>query len=119
MGRMVRRARLPRWGAGIIAAISFPLVLVLAVCGCFVFVEWLFGLLPELDPDRASYYVAGLVYFFIPLTVPILLAYLVARFVYCAVRWKLVEYDGSWCTTCGYDLTGNVSGVCPECGEAV
>ena len=23
------------------------------------------------------------------------------------------------CVTCGYDLTGNVSGVCPECGAAV
>jgi hypothetical protein len=23
------------------------------------------------------------------------------------------------CLQCGYDLTGNVSGVCPECGEAV
>ena len=23
------------------------------------------------------------------------------------------------CTTCGYDLTGNVSGVCPECGLAL
>lgn len=23
------------------------------------------------------------------------------------------------CTSCGYDLTGNVSGVCPECGAAV
>ncbi len=22
------------------------------------------------------------------------------------------------CSTCGYDLTANVSGVCPECGEA-
>ena len=22
------------------------------------------------------------------------------------------------CLTCGYDLTGNVSGVCPECGNA-
>lgn len=22
------------------------------------------------------------------------------------------------CTNCGYDLTGNVSGVCPECGAA-
>ena len=21
------------------------------------------------------------------------------------------------CVACGYDLTGNVSGVCPECGE--
>ena len=24
-----------------------------------------------------------------------------------------------WCVKCGYDLTGNVSGVCPECGEPV
>ena len=23
------------------------------------------------------------------------------------------------CIRCGYNLTGNVSGVCPECGEAV
>ena len=24
-----------------------------------------------------------------------------------------------FCQTCAYDLTGNESGVCPECGEAV
>lgn len=23
------------------------------------------------------------------------------------------------CPSCGYDLTGNVSGVCPECGDVV
>ena len=23
------------------------------------------------------------------------------------------------CIKCGYDLTGNVSGVCPECGERI
>jgi hypothetical protein len=23
------------------------------------------------------------------------------------------------CVTCGYDLTGNTSGTCPECGTAV
>jgi predicted RNA-binding Zn-ribbon protein involved in translation (DUF1610 family) len=23
------------------------------------------------------------------------------------------------CQTCGYDLTGNVSGVCPECGKPI
>ena len=26
--------------------------------------------------------------------------------------------DRTHCHTCGYDLTGNVSGVCPECGQA-
>lgn len=25
-------------------------------------------------------------------------------------------YPSGFCQNCGYDLTGNVSGVCPECG---
>lgn len=24
--------------------------------------------------------------------------------------------DGNGCFECGYDLTGNLSGICPECG---
>jgi|GEM_PF-6121638 len=24
-----------------------------------------------------------------------------------------------FCAACGYDLRGNISGICPECGEAV
>jgi hypothetical protein len=27
--------------------------------------------------------------------------------------------DGGFCTRCGYDLTGNLSGTCPECGTRV
>ena len=27
--------------------------------------------------------------------------------------------DCPCCLTCGYNLTGNVSGVCPECGEKI
>jgi hypothetical protein len=27
--------------------------------------------------------------------------------------------DAPHCTSCGYNLTGNVSGVCPECGSPV
>ena len=26
---------------------------------------------------------------------------------------------GIYCTTCGYNLTGNVSGICPECGQPI
>ncbi len=29
---------------------------------------------------------------------------------------KLYELDPGFCGRCGYDLTGNISGVCPECG---
>ena len=27
--------------------------------------------------------------------------------------------DNRWCRNCGYDLTGNVSGKCPECGTVI
>ncbi len=33
-------------------------------------------------------------------------------------RARLVANQGR-CGACGYDLTGNVSGACPECGDAV
>ena len=32
---------------------------------------------------------------------------------------QVVFQTGSLCRSCGYDLTGNVSGVCPECGERI
>ncbi len=44
------------------------------------------------------------------------LAGLLAIKVFHRFAGKRVAYDGSWCLKCGYDLTGNVSGVCPECG---
>jgi predicted RNA-binding Zn-ribbon protein involved in translation (DUF1610 family) len=36
-------------------------------------------------------------------------------------RWRrrLSQSRRGLCNSCGYDLTGNVSGVCPECGNAV
>ena len=29
----------------------------------------------------------------------------------------VVLVDRTWCIGCGYDLTGNLSGTCPECGS--
>lgn len=29
---------------------------------------------------------------------------------------KKSEFPVGHCRTCGYNLTGNVSGICPECG---
>jgi hypothetical protein len=29
------------------------------------------------------------------------------------------EYPPGYCRACGYNLTGNVSGVCPECGTKI
>jgi len=47
--------------------------------------------------------------------------------VYFVVLWRVkrraeqVEFrqKNGLCINCGYDLRGNVSGVCPECGEQV
>jgi hypothetical protein len=38
--------------------------------------------------------------------------------------WLLIQIRvryrrGEQCTRCGYDLTGNLSGRCPECGERI
>jgi hypothetical protein len=30
-----------------------------------------------------------------------------------------IVYPPGHCRRCGYNLTGNLSGVCPECGEAI
>ncbi len=38
------------------------------------------------------------------------------------VIWALMEKrsdDTDSCTACGYNLTGNLSGVCPECGTRI
>lgn len=34
-------------------------------------------------------------------------------------QWRKRASQPGVCRKCGYDLTGNVSGVCPECGEKV
>jgi uncharacterized paraquat-inducible protein A len=49
----------------------------------------------------------------------LLLAYLPSRWVYSLMRWRRVQDNGERCAHCDYDLTGNVSGTCPECGRAV
>jgi hypothetical protein len=34
-------------------------------------------------------------------------------------RWRNRPFSLGHCQTCGYDLTGNESGRCPECGVEV
>jgi hypothetical protein len=48
------------------------------------------------------------------------------RFKYLRWKWRAIGYyekqdrlRRGLCVNCGYDLTGNLSGTCPECGTAV
>ena len=58
--------------------------------------------------------------------VPVLLAliaclvilWLVRRRITRNIRVELTKRGYPTCTPCGYNLTGNTSGVCPECGRA-
>ncbi len=56
-----------------------------------------------------------LVYLHFPLILGLLLAYPAYRAARAGAR-RLARKAGA-CRTCGYNLTGNESGVCPECGE--
>jgi len=44
---------------------------------------------------------------------------LVGKWSYGVIRWRWVSPDEPVCDSCQYDLTGNVSGICPECGAPV
>ena len=46
----------------------------------------------------------------------LLTLWLVRRRITQNLREQLIRRGLSTCRRCGYDLTGNVSGVCPECG---
>lgn len=52
------------------------------------------------------------------LTCPLGASYVVARTVFVRLG-RSVDHNSHSCRKCGYNLTGNVSGICPECGSEV
>jgi hypothetical protein len=77
-------------------------------------------ILPDVPPgqdERWTDYIGGIV----ALAAEICVA--LAVFWCCSKRFRArVEHHRSkegLCLKCGYDLTGNVSGTCPECGAEV
>jgi hypothetical protein len=51
----------------------------------------------------------------LPLWIPVVALVIPTTFLW----WRCLRVLPGHCQNCGYDLTGNVSGVCPECGTAV
>jgi hypothetical protein len=69
-----------------------------------------YGLLPKSDGVTAR---GGTIT--VPLWIPFLLIGLPTGWLW----WRDRRRVPAGCCACGYDLTGNVSGICPECGRAV
>ena len=56
---------------------------------------------------------------FVELSIPLCLSTLTSSvMVVVACLVGVVQKPSSPCTRCNYDLTGNMSGVCPECGHS-
>ena len=53
------------------------------------------------------------------LRIPCWTVFLVAAAPTALLWWRDRRYPAGHCQTCGYNLTGNVSGRCPECGTLV
>ena len=54
----------------------------------------------------------GLQQYWIPLWMPLMFP----LFVCVVIWWRNRRYPSDHCLKCGYNLTGNQSGICPECG---
>ena len=110
-----RRTGTAAWVGTVIALLSFPLFLV-ALPFLLDWLSW-----EILDHDLITYCVLGFgiaedvtTAFLIAFIV--ILSYLASRLLYVCMLYRRVLDDTPRCDYCGYNLTGNRSGRCPECG---
>ncbi len=115
---MARRERHSLATSLIVAILTFPIALFLLESFTIVAMDVTLSAFDG-SPSRGLAVIGGIlgVAFVTVICVATpLAAYLAARYVYLHLRWEQVEPGGRWCVDCGYDLTGNVTGRCPECG---
>jgi hypothetical protein len=79
--------------------------------------QWLLVRWPVPGWDWRVYSYQGFGYwnFRLPLWIPFLLFVIPTPFLW----WRDRRLPPGHCQKCGYNLTGNLSGVCPECGESI
>jgi hypothetical protein len=75
--------------------------------------------IPLLDPLilQATGQVGWVVYFALLGLLPQMVS--ISMFAFLTRLKSLTEGSQAGCRKCGYDLTGNISGTCPECGERI
>jgi hypothetical protein len=61
----------------------------------------------------------GIHFLFLPFWMPFLVLAAYPAFVLIGWLRRSRDPKEGHCRKCGYDLTGNVSGVCPECGKRI
>jgi hypothetical protein len=79
---------------------------------------WLLGLGTATTLCCSAWPNVGYVEFLLALAVLLMVAVASILLIQVAAGFRRV-YDFGRCSVCGYDLTGNETGVCPECGEGV
>lgn len=111
----VRRTGIAAWVGAVIALLSFPSFLITLP----FLLDWLSWKI--LDHDLITYLVVGFgiaedatIAFLIAFIV--ILSYVASRLLYACMIFQRVLDETPRCDCCDYNLTGNRSGRCPECG---
>ena len=102
-----REERSPAWVAGLAAFVCFCLVSCIAVVLQVSLIYPYYTSLGDYDARTIACIIATIV-----------CSYLVSRKLHDTLRWGTFEDDTPRRVSRGYNLTSNVSGICPECGEA-
>ncbi|HOW71506.1 MAG TPA: hypothetical protein PKY77_12960 [Phycisphaerae bacterium] len=125
MPRDVRKKDNPAWKSTILTAVLAPPCIVGAGMIAYFGLELIISTMRILDEHTESRWLSWSINTSLPILVCLAMAvHIIASFwlcrrIYISLRWKTVPYDRSWCLKCGYNLTGNMSGICPECGEMI
>ncbi|HWL93928.1 MAG TPA: hypothetical protein VNT79_10370 [Phycisphaerae bacterium] len=116
----MRRKR-PTWKR---AAISIPILIVSLICTPFLMYWIAETFFPSTDLEnviRRQFALSEGVTLSAALAIWLGLSYCIARIAFALTRWSQIRIFGDHrpCEKCGYDLMGNISGICPECGGSI
>lgn len=106
-------------------AISAPILIASLAVTPILMLRVLKGLFPSylIESElRRRYNIPESVSLILFLAIWLALSYALARMAFTLTAWTRIRIFGEGhipCAKCGYDLMGNTSGICPECGTAI